>query len=67
MKEATKLSDETPISKEVIDNSDIVGVMLPLSSNLSSSTPASEILEGIKYALSEFNEGAKPENRNTDS
>jgi branched-chain amino acid transport system substrate-binding protein len=56
-KEALKLADETLKSEKFIDKSDIVGVILPLSSNLSSSSAASEILEGIKFALSEYNEG----------
>ena len=55
-KEASKLADETLKSEKFIDKSDIVGVILPLSSNLSSSSAASEILEGIKFALSEYNQ-----------
>lgn len=56
-KEAQKLYDATLLPTEITDKPDVVGVILPLSSNLSSAAAASEILEGIKFALSEFNEG----------
>ena len=56
MKEAQKLYEAALLTNENSDQSDVVGVILPLSSNLSSAA-ASEILEGIKFALSEYNEG----------
>jgi len=56
-REAQKLLDEIPQLKEFWDIPNVVGVILPLSSNLPSAAAASEILEGIKFALSEFNEG----------
>jgi ABC-type branched-subunit amino acid transport system substrate-binding protein/predicted negative regulator of RcsB-dependent stress response len=55
--EAKKLLDGMLLPKKNIDKPDVVGVILPLSSSLSLAAAASEILEGIKYALSEFNEG----------
>ncbi len=54
--EARNLSVKTSALEEGIDKPDIIGVILPLSPS-SSSLAASEILEGIKYSLSEFNEG----------
>ena len=56
-KEAQKLYDVTLLTKGNANQSDVVGVILPLFSNLSSTAAASEILEGIKFALSEYNEG----------
>lgn len=56
-KEAQKLYDATLLPKETTGKPDVVGVILPLSSNLSSAAAATEILEGIKFALSEYNEG----------
>lgn len=56
-KEAQKLSDATILPKDITEKSYVVGVIMPLSSNLSLNTAASEILEGIKFALSEYNEG----------
>jgi len=56
MKEAQKLYEAALLTNKNADQSDVVGVILPLSSNLSSAA-ASEILEGIKFALSEYNEG----------
>ncbi|HAB54714.1 MAG TPA: hypothetical protein DCE80_21485 [Ignavibacteriales bacterium] len=56
-KEAKKLLNELQTPKEYSDPTDVVGVILPLTSNRSANTAASEILEGIKFALSEFNQG----------
>jgi branched-chain amino acid transport system substrate-binding protein len=54
--EALRLSDETLKPRETVNESSIIGVILPLSSSQSASSAASEVLEGIKYALSEYNE-----------
>lgn len=43
-----KNSDAKPVG-------DVVGVVLPISGSLSSSTTVMEILDGIKYSLSEYN------------
>lgn len=56
MREAIKLSEEIRSFSDVVDKTDIIGVILPLTSTSSSNVPASEILEGVKYALSEFND-----------
>jgi branched-chain amino acid transport system substrate-binding protein len=56
-KEAQKLYDAARLTKENVNQTDVVGVILPLSSSLSSTAAAAEILEGIKFALSEYNEG----------
>lgn len=56
-KEAQILYDAARKTKENVDQNVVVGVILPLSSSLSSTAAASEILEGIKFALSEYNEG----------
>lgn len=53
---AQKLLDTTPKSPNTEHVADVIGVILPLSTSLSSSTTALEILEGIKYSLSEYNE-----------
>jgi branched-chain amino acid transport system substrate-binding protein len=55
--EALRLVDETLVPEDLINKSDIIGVILPLSASPSSSSAASEILEGIKFALSEYNGG----------
>lgn len=55
--EAEKLIKELSIPKRETENSDVVGVILPLTSSPSSPAAALQILEGIKYALSEYNEG----------
>jgi branched-chain amino acid transport system substrate-binding protein len=56
-KEAQELYDATLLPKVKMEKYDVVGVILPLSSSLSSAAAASEILEGIKFALAEYNEG----------
>lgn len=56
IEETRKLSAKTITPNESIDKPEIIGVILPLSPK-ASSLPVSEILEGIKYSLSEFNEG----------
>lgn len=56
-KEAQELYDKTLLPRKTLVKPDIVGVVLPLTSNPSLVSAASEILEGIKFALSEFNEG----------
>ena len=55
--EAEKLAKELSAPKNDNENFDVVGVVLPLTSSQSASTAASQILEGIKYSLSEYNEG----------
>lgn len=55
--EAEKLSKELNVPKSENENFDVVGVILPLTSSQSASTAAQQILEGIKYSLSEFNQG----------
>jgi branched-chain amino acid transport system substrate-binding protein len=53
---ALKLYNETPITDKIIEQSDVIGVVLPLTTNGSKSLTSLQILEGIKFALSEFNE-----------
>lgn len=54
--EARKLIDELIHKNEVFEQADIVGVILPLTSSAGASETAAEILEGIKYSVSEFND-----------
>lgn len=55
--EARKLYDELIRRNDMLEQADIVGVLLPLTSSAGTSETAAEILEGIKYSISEFNSG----------
>ena len=55
-REANRLHDGSVKLNENLEEHDIIGVILPLTSNSLPNTAASEILEGIKFALAEFNE-----------
>ncbi|NWF88979.1 MAG: ABC transporter substrate-binding protein [Ignavibacteriaceae bacterium] len=52
---ANELINNIAISTTSNANAALIGVLLPLAKNLPSYGTASEILEGIKYCLSEFN------------
>ena len=56
--EARRLYEAASKNKQITPSSAIIGVMLPLNyseNQLQSRTPVSEILEGIKFAVSRYN------------
>lgn len=55
--EAIEILKQPILAKKNDANFDVVGIILPLNPSLSVSSAALEILEGIKYSLSEYNEG----------